>query len=201
LIALWFTLRTHVKLIYHQESLPQDNANELRASFYKRLLQQLPPLLGGGSGGGGQNQGQSRAPVSAPAVINRRSTTISTAVVPPSDDEYQQTLSPPSSHGTVSATIRPTGSQDNPTGHTLNLAIPLDVMQPAQILAEDDAHKATVTGGGGHGGHGGHDAPEWSKLKSSVILLSCTVLFAAIAGKFIYTYIHIYIYIYMKMVS
>lgn len=35
---------------------------------------------------------------------------------------------------------------------------------------------------GGHtGGHGGHDAPNWGRLKSSVILLSATVLYAVVA--------------------
>ncbi|RKP27772.1 hypothetical protein SYNPS1DRAFT_4237, partial [Syncephalis pseudoplumigaleata] len=166
LVALWFTLRTHVKLIYHQEPTPQENANALRASFYKRLLQQLPSMLGGSTSA--QTPGQPQAPVSAPAATQRSTS---------------HTLSPPSSqHGTVSATIQQGGTQENPNGHTLNLAIPLDVMQPAQILADDEAHKSSAAGGhGGQGGHGGHDAPEWSKLKSSVVLLSCTVLFAAIA--------------------
>ncbi|KAH6695167.1 calcium permease [Plectosphaerella plurivora] len=31
------------------------------------------------------------------------------------------------------------------------------------------------------GGHGGHDAPNWSRLKSAVILLSATVLYAIVA--------------------
>lgn len=34
---------------------------------------------------------------------------------------------------------------------------------------------------GGEGGHGGHDAPNWSRLKSSVILMGATVLYAIIA--------------------
>lgn len=35
-------------------------------------------------------------------------------------------------------------------------------------------------GAGGHGG-GGHDAPNWGRVKSSVILLGATVLYAIIA--------------------
>ncbi|KAK4159725.1 Sodium/calcium exchanger protein-domain-containing protein [Cladorrhinum sp. PSN259] len=34
---------------------------------------------------------------------------------------------------------------------------------------------------GAQGGHGGHDAPNWSRLKSSVILMGATVLYAIIA--------------------
>ncbi|KAL8937372.1 MAG: hypothetical protein Q9216_004460 [Gyalolechia sp. 2 TL-2023] len=36
-------------------------------------------------------------------------------------------------------------------------------------------------GAGGHGESGGHDAPNWSRLKSSIILLGATVLYAVIA--------------------
>lgn len=36
-------------------------------------------------------------------------------------------------------------------------------------------------GPAGAGGHGGHDAPNWSRLKSAVILMSATVLYAIIA--------------------
>ncbi|VBB83554.1 Putative Protein similar to cation exchanger YNL321W of Saccharomyces cerevisiae [Podospora comata] len=35
--------------------------------------------------------------------------------------------------------------------------------------------------GAGSGGHGGHDAPNWSRLKSSVILMGATVLYAIVA--------------------
>ena len=33
------------------------------------------------------------------------------------------------------------------------------------------------------GAHGGHDAPNWSKVKSAVILLGSTILYAVIAGE------------------
>ncbi|KAI9591763.1 hypothetical protein BDF19DRAFT_416852 [Syncephalis fuscata] len=168
LVALWFTLRTHVKLIYHQEPTQQENANALRASFYKRLLQQMPPMLGGSNS---QANGPIRAPVSAPAATNRSSTaTINGTNINSVNGAQGHTQAHPPS-APVSH------------GHTLNVAIPLDVMQPAQILIEDEAQKANQAGGahGDGGGHGGHDAPEWSKLKSSVVLLSCTVLFAAVA--------------------
>ncbi|KAL2018971.1 hypothetical protein VTK56DRAFT_10196 [Thermocarpiscus australiensis] len=47
-----------------------------------------------------------------------------------------------------------------------------------------DADEGADPGGaqeGGHGGHGGHDAPNWSRLKSSIILMGATVLYAVIA--------------------
>ncbi|KAL8694211.1 MAG: hypothetical protein Q9218_001098 [Villophora microphyllina] len=45
--------------------------------------------------------------------------------------------------------------------------------------AFEDTAAAEVAGG--HAENGGHDAPNWSRLKSSVILLSATVLYAIIA--------------------
>lgn len=40
---------------------------------------------------------------------------------------------------------------------------------------------ATAEGAAGHGESGGHDAPNWSRLKSSIILLGATLLYAVIA--------------------
>lgn len=34
------------------------------------------------------------------------------------------------------------------------------------------------------GGHGGHDAPNWSRKKSTTVLLGCTLLYAIIAGAY-----------------
>jgi Ca2+:H+ antiporter len=45
---------------------------------------------------------------------------------------------------------------------------------------EEDAAMADVATGHG-GGHGGHDAPNWSRVKSAVILLGATILYAIIA--------------------
>lgn len=39
-------------------------------------------------------------------------------------------------------------------------------------------HEGTEQGGGGHGGH---EAPSWSRATSATVLLTCTVLYAAIA--------------------
>ena len=44
--------------------------------------------------------------------------------------------------------------------------------------AEAGLAEATTAGGMG----GGHDAPNWSRTKSSMILLGATILYAIIAG-------------------
>ena len=44
-----------------------------------------------------------------------------------------------------------------------------------------DDHDETVLADAGHGAGGGHDAPNWSRLKSTIILLGATFLYAIIA--------------------
>jgi Ca2+:H+ antiporter len=52
----------------------------------------------------------------------------------------------------------------------------------ATTVADGDDDGATVEGATAHGGgQGGHDAPNWSRVKSTVILLGATVLYAIIA--------------------
>ncbi|KAF4119493.1 Ca2+:H+ antiporter [Geosmithia morbida] len=46
---------------------------------------------------------------------------------------------------------------------------------------ENESSAAEVTAAAQGGGHGGHDAPNWSRTKSSVILLGATILYAIIA--------------------
>lgn len=48
-------------------------------------------------------------------------------------------------------------------------------------LGDEPAAAAAETGTATGGGHDGHDAPNWSRVKSSVILLGATILYAVIA--------------------
>ncbi|KAL9604352.1 MAG: hypothetical protein Q9219_000540 [cf. Caloplaca sp. 3 TL-2023] len=60
------------------------------------------------------------------------------------------------------------------THHTPRASAP-----PTAVFRDyDEGLGAEATGAGGHGGH---DAPNWSRLKSSIILLGATVLYAVIA--------------------
>ena len=45
------------------------------------------------------------------------------------------------------------------------------------VIGEADAEESA-------GGHGGHDGPSWSRVTSASVLLSCTALYAIIAGSF-----------------
>jgi Ca2+:H+ antiporter len=51
------------------------------------------------------------------------------------------------------------------------------------FLTQDDAGglPGGTHGGASHGGGGGHDAPNWSRMKSAVILMGATLLYAVIA--------------------
>lgn len=51
----------------------------------------------------------------------------------------------------------------------------------APTIREDQNEAAAVAEGMTHDPSGGHDAPNWSRMKSSVILLGATVLYAIIA--------------------
>ena len=49
------------------------------------------------------------------------------------------------------------------------------------VTVHDDLDETGALEAGGHGSEGGHDAPNWSRMKSSVILLTATILYAIIA--------------------
>ncbi|KAK4239218.1 hypothetical protein C8A03DRAFT_32701 [Achaetomium macrosporum] len=75
---------------------------------------------------------------------------------------------PPGSISTAAAIPSAPGSRSGP--------IRSAALFPEQ---EETSGAAGVTQGGD--GHGGHDAPNWSRLKSSIILMGATVLYAIIA--------------------
>lgn len=80
-----------------------------------------------------------------------------------------------SAHGLGSSTSTPA------------VGIPLSATRPTPIrsatfLTHDEGTGAAGQGGASHGGGGGgHDAPNWSRMKSAVILMGATVLYAIIA--------------------
>ncbi|ORX98834.1 hypothetical protein K493DRAFT_257846 [Basidiobolus meristosporus CBS 931.73] len=138
-IGLWFTLRTHVKHIYHHANADVDKS---RVSLYQRLLQQIIPQhhyatvhaieqqhLNGN--GGGENTLQN---LFAPEPL-------------PTAEE----------HGTPQSSPLPANMLEN--------------LGDANLFEDDEDDEE----------HGGHDAPEWGNKKSTIVLLSSTVLFAAIA--------------------
>ncbi|KAK0668775.1 Sodium/calcium exchanger protein-domain-containing protein [Cercophora samala] len=63
------------------------------------------------------------------------------------------------------------------TGHGSASGSRSGAARPATVSIGEDLGES----GAGPGGHGGHDAPNWSRLKSSVILMGATVLYAIVA--------------------
>lgn len=63
-----------------------------------------------------------------------------------------------------------------PMGQVGGLGLGVSPKEMRGHVSEWDDHPETVVAGGGH------DAPNWSRTKSSVILLGATILYAIIAG-------------------
>ncbi|KAL9046703.1 MAG: hypothetical protein Q9214_000525 [Letrouitia sp. 1 TL-2023] len=66
--------------------------------------------------------------------------------------------------------------------HTAAHSTPRASAPPTAAFRDDHLDESvTAENVAGHAGNGGHDAPNWSRLKSSVILLGATILYAVIA--------------------
>ncbi|KAF9953845.1 hypothetical protein BGZ70_000098 [Mortierella alpina] len=159
LIGIWFSLRTHVKQIWHEPQPPTMRDS----SIYRKLLPThiVQQLLHYGSG--------------AHAAAPHRS-------VPTAGDTEMGHHPAPgyqaiSTHGGVDERRTPpigAESGDGPALHPAaqgllsSLTMVQDSLKHEHEEEEDEAH-------------GGHDSPNWSKAKSATVLLGCTVLYSIIA--------------------
>lgn len=171
LIGIWFSLRTHVKQIWHEPQQPSVRDS----SLYKKLLPMhiIQQLLHYGSGANGQRaphtnpndaeMGHFTSPNGQP---NYQSTSIHGGM------GHDQTHPPHSAPAGTTANGAGTGGND---------------LHPAQGLLSslniDDGIKSEHGDEEEDEAHGGHDSPNWSKGKSATVLLGCTVLYSIIAGK------------------
>ncbi|KAF9112079.1 hypothetical protein BGX27_003997 [Mortierella sp. AM989] len=163
LIGIWFSLRTHVKQIWHEPQQPsiQDS------SIYRKLLPThiVQQLLHYGSGAASTHRPLATASDAELGNFQSRQ---------PSD--YQATSSgeinerrPPHSAPTTSANASaPSGLHPAAQGLLSSLSMDQSSLKHEHDEEEDEAH-------------GGHDSPNWSKAKSATVLLSCTVLYSIIA--------------------
>ncbi|KAF9585502.1 hypothetical protein BGW38_002088 [Lunasporangiospora selenospora] len=181
LIGIWFSLRTHVKQIWHE---PQP-ASVRDSSIYKKLLpmhilQQL--IHYGTGGGGGVNHGRDRS-VTSPqdeemGQFNNSGTGHSTG-------SYQST----SLHGGLHDRRAPQGAPMGGSLGTAGAGAPPGIHPSAEGLFNlTMEHDGLKNEHGDEGeeeeeeeAHGGHDSPNWSKGKSATVLLGCTVLYSIIA--------------------
>ncbi|KAI5778945.1 Sodium/calcium exchanger protein-domain-containing protein [Geopyxis carbonaria] len=210
IVGLWFTLRTHAAVIWQVSpshiqpnhsglggseaarglSRNQDSATaaydsrtaaSLRESqLYKRILGQSLKNIGLR-----QDVGSSYASNATPHVIplqpgSPELPNTSAVFSRQQDGGLSDMTSAENAHivrgvAEVAAAAATAAVQDAQRCSTRKNSITARGIAPAAPVVEDDG--AAPDGDA----HGGHDAPNWSKVKSSVILLGATVLYAIIA--------------------
>ncbi|KAF9185833.1 hypothetical protein BGZ51_002434 [Haplosporangium sp. Z 767] len=160
LIGIWFSLRTHVKQIWHEPQQPSIRDS----SIYRKLLPThiVQQLLHYGSG---NHAAGPQRPLSTNGDAEMGQATVTT--------DYQATATqgglnerrPPQSEPN-----RNTGPALHPAAHGLLSSLSME--QESYKHEHEDEEE---------GAHGGHDSPNWSKGKSATVLLGCTVLYSIIA--------------------
>ncbi|KAJ2158076.1 hypothetical protein GGF46_004041 [Coemansia sp. RSA 552] len=210
LIALWFSLKTHVKHIY---SSPPQTSNPILRHVLELFRRAVGP--DGPGHRNSQRVHRSRAeqagstvagsaqPVSAPALTVNNAPpeqehlggdalepTSPGAVSPRQQSSARLSRSPSYYHGhhRPSASYNPADAPSSmPNVPRLSelprvlAADPDDQLPDLALLERVAADGVAAAGEGSSGGHGGHDAPNWSKAKSAFILCSCTVIFSLVA--------------------
>ncbi|KAJ2700240.1 hypothetical protein H4218_002154 [Coemansia sp. IMI 209128] len=192
LIALWFSLKTHVKHIYSSSSTTNPIIRHMLELFRRQRAHQTTanPELGHGDL---VAQQQAAAGAEEPRVRE-----VHLIDVADECESVQASVSAPApAPAPASAAPHrvPPRMSRMATGHSAantpsSLPNVPRLSQLPRVLAADPDDQlpdlALLEGvadgdaeGGGHGG--GHDAPNWSKAKSAFILCACTVVFSLIA--------------------
>jgi Ca2+:H+ antiporter len=138
-------------------SYPQNMPPSPTPGFQRRVSYAPTPNIGGGAGGGGGPVAAAYSPVLESVKSTAASLQAHGANLPQSmsTDEFTRAV--------AVATVSALRHQQQ------HMAIPGQV----RTSGADAASAA--------GGHGGHDAPEWSRMTSASVLLTCTALYAIIA--------------------
>ncbi|KAH7133052.1 Sodium/calcium exchanger protein-domain-containing protein [Dactylonectria estremocensis] len=210
LIGLWFTLRTHAAVIWnaeidekrHEEHMhassvrpsqahtvvtAETSGTEIRDShLYKRILGQSLKQVGLNE----ENSRQSSSAAQSTAPQNGAPAT--PHVVPPRSSGGEPARSGLHLGGLsdadnkllarevaeIAATAAAIASRDRVSRRPSALpATP----RPQPPVRHHEAEPTDAPATEAHAHHGGHDAPNWSRVKSAVILLGATLLYAVIA--------------------
>ncbi|KAF9976511.1 hypothetical protein BGZ73_008451 [Actinomortierella ambigua] len=187
LVGIWFSLRTHVKQIWHE---PQHNPAR-DSSIYKKLLpiHIVQQLLHYGTGSHHLNAGGDGAGNHA----NRPTSSANDAElgqfmnghqVP----NYQSTSNGAVGGGAAQGATAPGAGAAVGGGHYDGSASTSNLHPGAPLLSSfnmdhQDLHGLKHDHFEEEEGeeHVGHDSPNWSKAKSATVLLGCTVLYSIIA--------------------
>ncbi|KAH7040338.1 Ca2+ transporter [Microdochium trichocladiopsis] len=209
MIGLMFTLRTHAAIIWNADSdekrqeepsHPVTRISEARSAadatgsdirdtnLFKRIYAQTSKQVG--LAGSEERRHSRRASLSTPVAPNGPLTT--PHMVPPKGHETDTDTVRSHTHfpgftdadtavvrgvTELAATAAAIAARDVRTPRRTAAHHGGSVVKkPSHLHDGDDGHD-----GQGEAGHGGHDAPNWSRTKSSVILLGATILYAVIA--------------------
>lgn len=205
LIGLWFTLRTHAAVIWNaevEEKKHEENmhaSTTLRASqpsttaesssidvrdspLYKRILGQSLKQAGLPQ----RSDDYSRQSSTTPHVVPPKSSAEGSSSkfrVPGLSEADNQTIVREVAE--IAATTAVLAQRERMTrkvsGNFQSVHNPprqSHAPRPATVVPDGEE---TLNQAPADAGHGGHDAPNWSRMKSTVILLGATVLYAIIA--------------------
>lgn len=211
LIGLWFTLRTHAAVIWNAEVDEKRHEEHLHASsvrqsahhsvadttgadvrdshLYKRILGQSLKQVGihdtlSRQGSTTQANGPQNGSPTTPHVVPPRSSGSDTARhaihVPGLSEADSKLLTREVAE--IAATAATIASRDRLNRRPSAVPAQNSHVRPAAperlpTYPEADPDAAVTE----HAAHDGHDAPNWSRVKSAVILLGATVLYAIIA--------------------
>ncbi|KAG0199373.1 hypothetical protein BGX33_011678 [Mortierella sp. NVP41] len=159
LIGIWFSLRTHVKQIWHEPQQPSIRDS----SIYRKLLPThiVQQLLHYGSGNHAAAPHRNDAEMGRPAAADYQATSAHGGL-----GERRPPHSAPEASGSSAPT--PALHVHNTQGLLSSLSMDQESLKHEHEEEDEEAH-------------GGHDSPNWSKAKSATVLLSCTVLYSIIA--------------------
>jgi len=157
-IGLCFSLGTHASLVWHSYHAHESEPSTGRASIYKRLipLHMLQQILPGSAHYNAQGSGLHQD-LPTP---NPRPQSAPTSAVHYDTYNMAQVAAAAAAAAAVAAT----------TSDSANLGThPTPSVRHAHEPEEDEEP-------------GGHDSPNWSKFKSGVVLVLCTIAYSFIAG-------------------
>lgn len=202
LIGLWFTLRTHAAVIWNAEveekrhddqisapmrtsqpSVADTSSTDIRDThMYKRVLGQslkqvgLPPDV---SRQGSSSQESPTTPHVVPPKVSGSEVSRSNLRGVPglSQAENNSLVREVAEIAAAAATI---ASRDRHHSRKSSAIVSKSQQSHSRSFPETEDDVTAAENTTAHGG-GGHDAPNWSRTKSSVILLGATLLYAIIA--------------------
>ncbi|KAJ2812649.1 hypothetical protein H4S07_001257 [Coemansia furcata] len=184
LIALWFSLKTHVKHIYSSSSTTNPIIRHVLELFRRQRAHETTADPGQGHG---ESMAQQQTATASDGPHVREAHLIN--VADESEDIPVPVPAPASAHRMPPRISRVASGQGTAYTPSSLPNVPRLSQLPRVLAADPDDQLPDlallegvadgVAEGGGHGG--GHNAPNWSKAKSAFILCACTVVFSLIA--------------------